>query len=601
MPTVGTRPQPMVAGKGYMQDPMARFASAFNKVTKDILNETGFDVFQEGAKVLNNRASDTAMRTFFVEQSADYEHMTTEEVQDHEEMMNEQYTNDKEAILEYAPISAYNPVIGMSFPIHKNILMNNIFDKGAIPKVVATSPKFTVTMETRTLVAPDGTEIDMFREQWKMTDAMEQAAPMKEIVLTLPELGETNVLFTLFGANELDDNLSIETYIDGLVLDECTVTGKNVKYRYLDATTGEIKSATTTADSTDVTNYIADVNIPFNVAYGDLDRQAMESFEIKNGTATVKGFISGWMKKNRFGIQCSNAAITKCVLNTRIDTSTAMLRTASVKWSANTKLIEIPNAIPINTPISPEEVKDIAALYQINQLTKIMSLFKITLANYKDDKIRRFLDNSFINLDPGCKIARTFDFAPREGYMLDHIEWRHKTFMDALDTHVTQLLHVLNDPNMTISVIGRDDLIRKITPTEYTYQTPGNIGPVELDFVKTVTTSDKRTYQFISSDKLRDNNNLMIILCPRNTERFMYRIYDYQMYVSNEIRNANNPALPAIHAFERFKVEEYQPVQGRLKILNPTGLREMIANDDPIGSTIGFNDFDIDNPEPTTP
>ena len=78
----------------------------------------------------------------------------------------------------------------------------------------------------------------------------------------------------------------------------------------------------------------------------------------------------------------------------------------------------------------------------------------------------------------------------------------------------------------------------------------------------------------------------------------MYRIYDYQMYVSNEIRNANNPALPAIHAFERFKVEEYQPVQGRLKILNPTGLREMIANDDPIGSTIGFNDFDIDNPEP---
>ena len=71
MPTVGTRPQPMVAGKGYMQDPMARFASAFNKVTKDILNETGFDVFQEGAKVLNNRASDEAMRTFFVEQSAD--------------------------------------------------------------------------------------------------------------------------------------------------------------------------------------------------------------------------------------------------------------------------------------------------------------------------------------------------------------------------------------------------------------------------------------------------------------------------------------------------------------------------------------------------
>ena len=52
----------------------------------------------------------------------------------------------------------------------------------------------------------------------------------------------------------------------------------------------------------------------------------------------------------------------------------------------------------------------------------------------------------------------------------------------------------------------------------------------------------------------------------------MYRIYDYQMYVSNEIRNASNPALPALHAFERFKMMEYQPVQGRIQILNPSGL-----------------------------
>jgi hypothetical protein len=45
------------------------------------------------------------------------------------------------------------------------------------------------------------------------------------------------------------------------------------------------------------------------------------------------------------------------------------------------------------------------------------------------------------------------------------------------------------------------------------------------------------------------------------------------MYVSNEIRNAKNPALPALHAFERFLFKEYQPVQGRVKILNRSGLR----------------------------
>ena len=42
----------------------------------------------------------------------------------------------------------------------------------------------------------------------------------------------------------------------------------------------------------------------------------------------------------------------------------------------------------------------------------------------------------------------------------------------------------------------------------------------------------------------------------------------------DEIRNINNPALPAIHAFERWKLVSYQPVQGRLTILNPTGYKE---------------------------
>ena len=164
--------------------------------------------------------------------------------------------------------------------------------------------------------------------------------------------------------------------------------------------------------------------------------------------------------------------------------------------------------------------------------------------------------------------------------------------MDYLDSVVTGLLQVLNDPNMTISIFGAPDLIRKITPTEYTYTTPSNIGPVDLDFTKTVVTSDKRVYQFISSDKLRGNANLIIVLCPRNSERIIYRIYDYQMYISNEIRNVVNYALPAIHAFERWKFVEYQPVQGRIKILNPTGLTNIAPNDDPIGGQ-SYSDFNL--------
>ena len=166
-----------------------------------------------------------------------------------------------------------------------------------------------------------------------------------------------------------------------------------------------------------------------------------------------------------------------------------------------------------------------------------------------------------------------FDYAPPTGYALDPLTWRHSMFFDAFDTEVTRMLQVLNDPNMVITIFGDPDLVRKITPVEYSYTTPNTIGAVDLDYKRTVVTSDKRIYQFIGSDKLRNNDQLIIILCPRNSNRMTYRIFDYQMYVSNEIRNAANPTLPAVTAFERFLVDEYQPVQSRCKILNRSGLR----------------------------
>lgn len=663
MPIVGTR-ESRTPGSNYAKDAMAGFAKQYLDVTKSILTEQMLDVYTDTNKVLMNPITEAAIKDFFVENSFDAADptMDAEAQADQYEMMEEMYKNDKEAVMsvwnEHAAMAQYNPVIGMTFPIHKNIMLNNVFDK-VVPKYVATSPKFTVSMETRWLIDPvTGEKIDMWKEQYKMTDAILKAAPLKSMYLPLPESGNTDVLMTLFGVNSSDDHLSVESYVSGLVGSRVVFPGQTIQLVTstvnAGVTTYDIETYTNTTNAaevikagstpggtpilgTTVVGAIFDFNGKFAPAYGGYDRQIVEQFAVPavdsvapgtlpgtwaltvNGvvfdnctsedaipaTARTVGFVSGYSKEDRFGITSSNPNVAGCVLTSRLDTSSAKLKTASVSWDIRTDIIEIPNAIPINVTISPEEVKDTSALYQINQLTKVMSLIKTSLSNYKDDLIRRGLDESFIKMPNDCKIGRYFDFAPTLNYALDPLEWRYKMFMDALDTHVTQLLHVLNDPNMTISVVGRDDLIRKITPTEYTYQTPSAIGPVELDFVKTVVTSDKRTYQFVSSDKFRDSNNLMILLNPRNTDRFIYRLYDYQMYLSNEIRNFQNPSLPAIHAFERWILKEYQPVQGRIGILNPTGLRNYgqnyAYNNDPIGrgdgtgvASVGKNDFDID-------
>lgn len=591
MPVVGNRKSTVDMARGYANDPIKKLATSFQECVKDILNESGIDTFSEPQKALMLGQSNNALKNFFVEGQ---EELVASEVSalgedaslvdDARLMAEAMYDNDRQALLEYSSMGQYNPVIGMTFPIHKNILMNNIFDKGAIPKVVAKEPKFTISLETRTLITPDGEEIDMWKEQYKMRDAIDSTAPFKEVEMSLPEAETTDVITALGGAG--DENLSIETYISAVHMSVHLAIGD------INPETGK------PADSAGEVEVWVPTRLQFTPAYGEYDRTIMGGISVTardTDDTTVKVYkdvISGYMKKNKFALASMHGVVDKVRLNARFDTSTAMFKTCSVTWSVRTDIVEIPSANPINVPVSPEEVKDVGALYNINQLSKIMSLIRLTLGNYKDDKIKQHLDESFITMPDDSKFATTFDFAPRSNYALDHVEWRYKTFMDYLDSVVTGLMQVLNDPNMTISIFGAPDLIRKITPTEYTYVTPSNVGPVDLDFVKTVVTSDKRVYQFVSSDKLRGNANLIIVLCPRNSERIIYRIYDYQMYISNEIRNYQNPSLPAIHAFERWKFVEYQPVQGRIKILNPTGMTNIAPNDDPIG-TQSYSDFNL--------
>jgi len=580
MAIIGERRAKNVAS-GYETDPMYAYASEVNNLMSNIRLESMVDGYKDARDLVMNESANATMKNFFVENSCDRASMTEREYEDHVVTMENQFENDCEAIMEHVGTAEMNPVVGMTFPLHKNILMNMVFDKGAIQKVVAVAPKFTLTMETRILVDTEGNEIDMFLDQNLMTDAIDKTAALTEFDITLPLTEDQEIVHTYLGGLAGADELSIETMV-------CAVLVKDVYYEVGDILPDE----KTGYVETDGTGKIAEaagahdtwyrVMMPFVPGYQGYERTFMQPVKIQhksNATGEVKvvttsDMLSGTMDKNRLNIMSLKGNIEKVRVRSKLDTSNARQTTCSVKWKAKTSIVEIPEAVPLNTTINPESVKDISAMYNVNQITKIMSLFKTALGNYKDDKIHQFLNESYKRLDARSKNYSTYNFAPRAGYYSDHIEWRRSTFMEHLDRHVLKLTYALNDPNMVVTVFGNPDIINRLTPVEYTYQTPGQIGPMELDFQKTVCTSHKRVYQFISSDKMRDTDELIVILCPRGTERITYRIYDYQMYVSNEIRNANNPALPAIHAFERWKAVEYQPVQGRIQILNPSGLTE---------------------------
>ena len=571
---------PGIVGNSYYKDPLTNYAQSFREFTKNILNESGLNLLEEPKKVLRNPSTRESLKEFFThnfldECSTDPFMNDPAYVQDQQLMMEQQFDNDVEAVYEHADMADYNPVIGLAFPIHKNILMNMVFDKGAIQKVVAEGPKFTISMETRILVDTEGNEIDMYLEQNKMTPAIDKSNPVHDIDLTLPEMGETDVLAQC-GGTKLD-SLSIKTYISAIMIEKCYIAEGDIKpdENNVIRPNGPIATAD---DVGEKTNVWFPVDIRFAPGYNQYERTFNTPIEMvvrKDATSNevIKDTLAGTMDKNKFTVICGAGKVKKVRLSAELDTSNHMLDTCTVKWRVDTTLVEIPNAIPLSVTISPEEIKDLAALYQVDQLTKIMSLLKTTLANYKDDKILQFLENDYETMPERCRGYGEFDYAPPTGYALDPLTWRHSMFFDFFDTEVTRMLQVLNDPNMVITIFGDPDLIRKITPPEYTYQAPSSIGPVDLDYTRTIKTSDKRVYQYIGSDKMRWRDDFIVLLTPRNSNRITYRIYDYQLYVSNEIRNAANPALPAVTCFERFKLQSYQAVQYRVKILNRNGMR----------------------------
>ena len=579
----GTR-QKTIGGTAYRNDPLYAYAKAFTEAANNILTVENYDLFAEPMRTIRSNGAKEALKEFFCENFVNDDDVTktAEQLQDMHEDVEAQFENDITAMQENAYMSEYAPMVGMALPIHKLILMNNVFSQGGgVQRVQAIQPNFTINMERRILVTPDGTEIDMFLEQNKIADAIDSTAPTKEFDLDLPQLeGATDIVGQLGGT--VTDELSSITHVCGIYVENVYIAEGD----FLPDENGwySNKGQIATAEDAGLKNIWFRVNVPFTPSYGGPNRNervlnqpiTIQYKKDAGGTVeTLKDTLFGSMNKSKVALTTLTGKIKKVKLAAKLNTSNAQLDEVYVKWKVDSDYVEIPEATPINTTISPEEVKDVAAMYDSNQVTKVMSMTKTALSEYKDMKMKRFFDQSYAEMDERTSFAGEFDFAPNEGYALDWVTFRQATFMDYLDDLVTRMLQVLNDPNMTVTIYGDPRIVRKVTPTEYTYQAPANIGPVTLDYTQTIVNNkDQRVYNFVGSDKFRNTNELMIILNPRNTDRICYRLYDYQLYISNEIRNSANPSLPSIHAFERWLLKAYQPVQSRIKILNPSGLRK---------------------------
>lgn len=565
----------------YSENPMYAFSESYLNLVNQVYDGSTISFYEDPVRAVNNRSAKQALEEFFLSESYDVNDpsMTPEAVQEHEEDMRQLFENDCKAVLEHTNPASIAPMIGMAFPMHKFIMMNMVFDKGSIPKFVAEKPKFTYDTEYRVLVDTQGNELDFFRDQNKLTAAIDATAALTYFDMTLPMGEDVEIVHDKLGGLAHADHLSIETSLYAF-----KVPGVYIRPgELLPNENGYVERGNEVATEGTTADIWVKLDYPFLPGYGrnterTLTRHVVfEYYTAEDSEKTViNETFTGTMRNDRLQISTISGRSYEVRIKSRLDTSNARATTCSVRWKHDTEMVEIPNAIPINTTVSPDEVRDISLLYNVNQVTKIMSLTKTVMANYKDDKILEKLNESWSRMDDTNSEYDAFDFCPREGYALDHVEWRYKVFQDFFQSFVQKLLQKYNDPNVTIAIYGDPDTVAKITPDSQnvTYQSPASIGPVELDFTKTVVNARRHVYTFIGSDKLRGSDEFIVVVNPRGSDKIMYRIYDYQLYISNEIRNADNPSLPAIHSFERWHFVEHMPVQGRVKLLNPSGINK---------------------------
>ena len=209
--------QKTIGSSAYRNDPLYAFGKAFTEVAQNILTTESYDIFSEPTRATRNLGVREALKEFFCENFVNENDITKtpEQIEDELEDVKEMFENDMSAIQETAYMSDYMPMIGMAAPIHKLILMNNVFAQGGgIQKVTAVQPSFTISMERRYLIKPDGTKIDMFTEQNKIADAIDSTAPTVQFELNLPQNEDTDIVGELGGT--INDELSIETHISGI-------------------------------------------------------------------------------------------------------------------------------------------------------------------------------------------------------------------------------------------------------------------------------------------------------------------------------------------------------------------------------------------------
>lgn len=545
-------------------------AENFIKLDEEVMSSTGLSLAKNITALQDPTVYNICKRAF-IENCYDPEDFDNDpdKIRNFTESMEIKFDNNIRAMFDTLVESAgtngsigvtnLNAIIGLSLPLSKDILMNNMF-ANTLPTMVAESKIINKQFEVRRLIdSVTGKVVDLYSQQNEIFDLLYKSNPLKVLTINAGQTIDAVQSLSL-GQNENINNVKVSHVTVNIDLKE-----------------GDILPDGTVVESDET----RDVKIPLggiqlNQTYNDPTLTKDIEF---NGRNLGKFVVT--RRANEITLLAQNDKIKNVDVILVKDNSVLSTTPPRVEWEIKNQQISIDNEVHVATSYSPETAYDHKTLHNVDLLATIVESTRTVLEDYKDAYIIESLNADFERMHPSQKVKTEFDFAARNGYHGSIQQWIDESFKFTLDDTIDGLFRIINDPNAEVLIYGKPSLITKIMPKNDNGRISNFRNGKEsqnIEFAKTTYSTANRRVSYISSQKLQSkrdgssNNEFILLLNPTN-ERTMYKLVEYQTYLGSEIKPAASAHLPTITAFDRFEFIKFEGVQGRIGILNPSGIR----------------------------
>lgn len=233
----------------------------------------------------------------------------------------------------------------------------------------------------------------------------------------------------------------------------------------------------------------------------------------------------------------------------------------------------VPESGPrLNTPITVEEAADAIALAKIDMFADNVDMMGTVLANFQDNEIRSFAENSFAaqKQQPAkidgidlTVVESGFNTVPHGHYtstVRDYIADAKEYFERAVE----KMKYKLQTDQAVIMCVCHPTLVRYIKgEIKWVFSDQTDISGIKISYKMGIAITDGGDrIHVITSSYMKDSEGIRMFLIPTTTELITFKHIMHSIIVDRGYRSPVEPLVPNVMSTQRTLTFEVLPVQG---------------------------------------